>query len=60
MRYTEIKVGMKVNYLTEGGRWIENCTVTHEPWFMDLNWVCKIDIFDRCVKCFRLYLAKRL
>jgi hypothetical protein len=59
MKYTEIKVGMRVDYKTESGRVVKDCTVTHGPWHMDLNWVCKIDCQERCVPCDRLTPAKR-
>lgn len=60
MKYTEIKVGMPVDYHTDRmGHVVKNCTVTHEPWYMDMNWVCKISGSLRCVKCADLTPAKR-
>ena len=60
MHYTEIKKDMKVDYQVDRmGRVIKDCTVTMEPWFMDLHWVCMIDKWDRCVKCAQLTPAKR-
>ena len=61
MNYSEIKEGMLVDYhIDRMDRVVRNCIVTHEPWFMDMHWVCKISGFDRCVKCARLSPAKRL
>ena len=60
MDYREIRWGMKVDYKVDRmDRELKDCTVTMEPWFMDLNWVCMIDKCDRCVKCADLTSAKR-
>ncbi len=58
MNYTEIRVGMTVDYhsiiggpVTEPG-----CTITHEPWMMNGTWVCMIDKRHGCVSCDALSL----
>ena len=60
MDYIEIRVGVKVDFLESNtGIEIKDCTVTREPWYMDGNWVCMIDMWNRCVKCADLTPAKR-
>jgi hypothetical protein len=54
MDYHQIRVGMTVDFHIDRMGHKIRCTVTREPWFMAMIWVCMVDKVDRCVPCDKL------